>query len=205
MRLRLAGWHCLPGRRLDPKTRVGLRAAQVRLVGIVLAVLCIGTSVAGQTMESDVKAAFLYNFSKFVEWPTVDASGAQGPFRICVVANAEFTQALDRIIEGESVQGRRLARVEPQSADEARGCNILYIGHSERDRASRLLTGVRQAPVLTVSDVPRFVEQGGAIGFVLDHNRVRFDISTRATNQAGLKVSSKLLRIARTVTEDRQP
>jgi hypothetical protein len=159
---------------------------------------------AQPSLESDVKAAFLYNFGKFVEWPAAAIDGPD-PFRLCVVADAGFVSAVDRLIDGESIQGKRLTRREPASADDARRCHILYIGAGEGERGARLLGAVRQSPVLTVGEGSSFLRQGGAIGFVLDRNRVRFDVSVPAADRAGLKVSSKVLRLARTVDEGRQP
>jgi hypothetical protein len=152
------------------------------------------------TLEPDVKAAFLYNFTKYIAWPGAPAPGGE-PFRLCVLADAEFTQAVDRIIAGESVEGRALARTEPHSADEARRCAILYVGRGHHERGAPLLAAVRQSPVLTVGESPRFVEEGGAIAFVLENNRVRFDISPERLQRSGLVVSSKLLRVARRIVE----
>ena len=154
-----------------------------------------------ETLENDVKAAFLYNFTKFVEWPQSGGRGNE-PFRICVLADPVFVRTVDRIIEGESIQGRRLVRTEPQTVDDARACNILYVGRSEAERGARMMSAVRQLPVLTVGDTPKFVDQGGAIGFVLENDRVRFDVSAPAVDRAGLKVSSKLLRVARNVKDN---
>lgn len=156
---------------------------------------------AQETLENDVKAAFLYNFTKFVEWPPRGGRGDE-PFRICVLADPVFARTVDRIIEGESIQGRRLVRTAPQTVDDARACNILYVGRSEAERGARMIAAVRQLPVLTVGDAPNFVDQGGAIGFVLENDRVRFDVSAPAVDRSGLKVSSKLLRVARTVKDN---
>ena len=153
------------------------------------------------TLENDVKAAFLYSFTKFVEWPAT-ARASKEPFRLCLVADPTFVRAVDHIIQGESVGGRALVRVEPQSVEEARSCDMLYVGNAETARGSRLVTAVRQLPILTVGDSSLFVDQGGAIGFVTENNRVRFDVSQRAAERSGLKVSSKLLRVARSVRKD---
>jgi uncharacterized protein DUF4154 len=170
-----------------------------RLVGIIV-VLVVGSShtlIAQPTLEDDVKAAFLYNFTKFIEWPPPPQPDE--PFRLCALADPPFIAAVDRTIADETVGGRRLVRAEPQSVDEARGCAILYIGKSAGERGLHLAAGVRDLPVLTVGEGPQFLKQGGAIGFVLDNNRVRFDISARSLQRSGLKASSKLLRVARTV------
>jgi hypothetical protein len=149
------------------------------------------------TLENDIKAAFLYNFTKFVEWPF--PADPHETFHVCALADATFTAALDRTITGESVEGRPLVRLAPGSIQDVRHCNILYVGRGYTDQGASLLTAARDLPVLTVGEGPQFLKRGGAIGFVLENNRVRFDISMRAVQRSGLKASSKLLRVARTV------
>ena len=162
-----------------------------------LAVLPAGAQdVSG---ENSVKAAYLYNFTKFVEWPPAALPGDR--FRICVVGDRAFSEAVEGIVRGESAYGRPLARVEPQTVEDARTCQILYVSRLDPERGNRMLAAVRQLPVLTVSDAPRFLDQGGAIRFVLVDGRMRFDIAVAATDRAGLRVSSKLLRVARELGE----
>ena len=172
----------------------------IRRVGLIAGALALACGIplraVQPTLENDVKAAFLYNFTKFVEWPPAPPDE---PFRICALADAAFIAAIDRTIADESIGGRRLVRVQPQSVEEARGCAILYVGNSNSERAARFLGAVRDLPVLTVGEGQMFVKQGGAIGFLLENNRVRFDISVRAVQRSWLKASSKLLRVARTV------
>jgi uncharacterized protein DUF4154 len=172
--------------------------ASILLTGLLLGGAFPAPVRAQESLENDVKAAFLYNFTKFVEWPASPERTAE-PFRLCVIADADFARAVDRTIDGEAVEGRKLERMEPRSPDEARRCAILYVGHRNLEQAAPLLASVRQMPVLTVGDDPHFVGQGGAIEFVLENNRVRFDVNTLAAERSGLKVSSKLLRVARTV------
>ncbi len=176
--------------------RLGIGAVPAMLV---TAIVCSATASRAQpTLENDVKATFLYNFTKFIEWPAAP-SPAPGRFRLCVLADPEFTRAVDRTIAGELVEGRQLERVEPQSVGEVSTCAILYVGREHVDRSAPWLAAARDLPVLTVGDGPQFVQRGGAIGFVLENNRVRFDVSALAVQRAGLKVSSKLLRVARSV------
>jgi hypothetical protein len=153
---------------------------------------------AQPTLENDVKAVFLYNFTKFIEWPPPAAPQA-GAFRVCVLADAGFSQAVDRTIAGETVDGRPLERIEPQSPDQVRSCGILYVGRPYTERTARFIAVARNLPVLTVGEGPAFLQQGGAIGFVLENNRVRFDVNVAAAQRSGLRVSSKLLRVARSV------
>jgi uncharacterized protein DUF4154 len=149
------------------------------------------------SLENDVKAAFLYNFTKFVEWPP--SSPSDEPFRLCALADPAFIATLDRTIADESVSGRPLVRAEARSIDDARRCAILYVGSGYTEGAAPLLAAVRDLPVLTVGEGAPFVKHGGAIGFIRENDRIRFDISQRAVQRAGLKASSKLLRVARNV------
>ena len=169
-------------------------------IACVLAALVVTPALRAQdaTAENNVKAAYLYNFTKFIEWP---ATAIGDRFRICIVGDRLFSAAVDAIIAGESAQNRPLVRVEPQTTEEARACQILYLSRSEPERAARMLAAVRQAPVLTVGDGAQFLEQGGGIRFMLLDGRMRFDIATRPLDRAGLRVSSKLLRVARKIDD----
>jgi hypothetical protein len=174
-----------------------LRCA-ARIIGVV-AVLSPGLVLTAQeTIEPDVKATFLYNFTRFIEWPGPTTPGP-APFRICVVADPPMEQAIKRTVEGEVVQGRPLVMSHPQTAQEAAACQILFVGRTEHQRAAGLLAAVRDLPVLTVGDSSQFIEQGGTIRFVLVDNRVRFDVNLASAQRANLKMSANLLRVARKV------
>ena len=159
----------------------------------------MAVGIAGaQTLEPDVKAAFLYNFTRYVEWPREPSTPAE-PFRLCVVAENVMKSAIQRTVAGESVNGRPLVMTEPQTAQEAQTCQILFVGRSESQRASTLLAAVRDQPVLTVGDSSRFAEQDGIIGFLLQDNRVRFDVNLPGAQRSQLRISSQLLRVANKV------
>jgi YfiR/HmsC-like len=165
---------------------------------LAAALVCVPRPAAPQgTVENDVKAAYLFNFTKFVRWPV--AADVSNEFRICVVGDQAFAASLDAIIKGESADGRPLVRHEPASVDTARGCQILFIGREASPREARLLPALRDLPVLTVGDAPTFLAQGGAIRFVRTGDRLRFDVNIAAAARARLDISSKLLRVARKV------
>lgn len=171
-----------------------------RLAVAALAWLACAAPARAQPPEAGanaVKAAFLYNFTKFVEWPANAFEGPRSPFRVCVFADAAFRRDLEGMLAGESVGARPVT----VSADprEVRGCHVAYFGTAAMERASQLLPSLRQTPVLTVGEGPRFLEQGGLIAFALEQNRVRFDVNKAAMDRSGLVVSSKLLRVARHV------
>jgi hypothetical protein len=162
-----------------------------------------GTPRAAQrtaAAEDDIKAAFLFNFTKFIEWPE---TAQLESFRICTVAEPAFNAALDRTLTGETANGRPIVRVSPATPDAARACQILFLGRVEDDRVERWLTAVRGAPVLVVGESRATWERGGQINFVVDENRVKFDVNSDAAAASGLTISSKLLRVARKVTARR--
>ena len=179
---------------MDVLDRLRRAALVVAYVGALAP--CVAT--AQETIEPEVKATFLYNFTRFIEWPGPSAS-TETPFRLCVVADAMIEQAIKRTVEGELVQGRPLVMVQPNTPKEAESCQILYVGRSEQERATALLAAVRDRPVLTVGDSPVFVDGGGAIQFVLVENRVRFDVNLTSAQRANLRISANLLRVARKV------
>ena len=172
--------------------------SRAHAVVVALCVVCPMLS-AQQALETDVKAAFLYNFTKFVDWPRPPA--AAEPFRLCVVSDDALKQSLERTIEGENVNGRPLTSLVPRTPDEARTCQMLFVGHAEGEREARLLSAVRDLPVLTVSDTNDFAVRGGGIEFVRENNRLRFDVNVPGAERAGIKVSSRLLKVARRVHE----
>ena len=118
-----------------------------------------------------------------------------------MLADPPITNAIQRTVKGESVHGRPLVMVAPENTRDAQQCQILYVGRSEQQRVGTLLAAVRDKPVLTVGDSSRFTEQGGMIEFLLQDNRVRFDVNLPRAQQSKLRVSSNLLRVARKVLE----
>ena len=161
------------------------------------AILAAPLSAQRATAE-DVKAAYLFNFTRFVEWPE-GALPLGEPFRLCAIADTKTTAAITRTMQGEPVHGRPSETVTPRSVDEARACHMLFVGRSEMDASAPILAAVHDRPVLTISDGPQFMRHGGAIEFVLEDGRVRFDVNLDNARRAGLSISSRLLRVARSV------
>jgi hypothetical protein len=173
------------------------------LVSLGVCLPGVVSQAAGQdTLEHEVRAAFVYNFTKFIDWPA--EALPLDSFRVCVVGDPRFASALDAMIAGEVVQGRPILRVELETPASVSDCQILYIGRQDPERGRRTLAAARQQPTLTIGDVPRFLEEGGAIKFLLEDDRVRFDVNLPAVERAGLTMSSKLLRVARRVEGTRR-
>jgi len=146
--------------------------------------------------EYDVEAAYLFNFSKFITWPADSGTQGGGSLSICVLGDDPFGPALDKIVTGEEVAGKSVVDKRITRSEEASSCSILYISASEASRLSRILLAVKDAPVLTVSDLPDFLDRGGMIQFVLRDNRVRFAVNLAPTQHDGLALSSELLKVA---------
>jgi hypothetical protein len=149
--------------------------------------------------EYQVKAAFLYNFVKFVEWPPGSFSDSSTPFQICVLGRDPFGDALRNITNEKVVNGHKLEVRQVADLQHARNCHILFVSSSAKMPVKQIVDGLRGASVLTVGDNKGFAEQGGMINFILENDRVQFEVSSKAAEEAGLKISSKLLSVAKLV------
>jgi hypothetical protein len=156
-------------------------------------------SAAADSAEYQVKAAFLFNFTKYVEWPSNAFSGANSPFIIGIVGKDPFGGQMEKTLEGKTVDGHGFTVRRYRQPADIGDCHVLFISDSEKDRVGRILAKVGDSPTLTVSDIGNFARLGGAIGFVVEDERVRFDINTEAAQHAGLKISSRLLALAKSV------
>jgi len=145
---------------------------------------------------SQVKAAFLYNFAKFVDWPADAFSTADAPLVLGILGPDPVCSAAMQSLAGKKVKGRPL-EVRPVSGIEgAKGCHILFIGAAEQPRLVQLLDSLRGSSILTVSGIEHFIEQGGSIGLTTVEQKIRFEINLEAAREADLVVSSQLLTLA---------
>ena len=163
----------------------------------LLAVLLLAVAAQARPAAQDVskeyrvKAAFLYNFVKFVEWPS---RTEPGPIVICVAGRDPFGSILDDTIRGETVRGRTLAArviLEPDP-----GCHVTFV---PTGAAPAYLRAARGTPTLTVGESLDFIQQGGLIRFYLDGGTVRFEINRDGAERSGVRISSRLLQLARLV------
>lgn len=144
--------------------------------------------------ESQVKAAYLYNFGKFVRWQSDRAGNSD--FLICVLGKDPFGALLDATVEGESIDGRKLTVRRIAKVQDGSSCSILYISSSEESQLPSILSAAQHFGELTVSDIPRFAERGGVIGFVVQQDKIRFEVNRGAAGQSHLALSSELLKVA---------
>jgi hypothetical protein len=154
---------------------------------------------AQSASEPALKAAFLYNFAKFAEWPA-DAAPAD-PLTICVFGDTPIADALDETVKGRTVDGRKtvVVRVKPEGF---RGCHVLYLAGLDTKRAQAIIDDLKGVPVLTVGEREQFALGGGIAGLFVEQGRMRFAINVEAAQRGRLRISSRLLSLAKIVKDD---
>jgi hypothetical protein len=170
---------------------------------VMAAGLCIARiSTAATGGEYQVKAAFIYKFATYVRWPATAGVDVTTPFIIGVLGKDPFGTALSEVVRGQNIQGRVILVRSVARLEEALRCDVVFVSSSERDNLHEIFAALRGVPVLTVSDMDRFAEQGGMIGLVnTEDNHIRFNINKAAIERPGLRASSQLLHLARIVED----
>lgn len=181
-----------------PTPRISLRRA-LRCWLVVCLMNCM--SAFGHASLSDellVKAGFLVNFAKFVEWPV-----NSGPFAFCVVGDDRVAESLETGLSGKTILSRPVAVRNKPALRDLPLCNVVYIGRAEKKIAAQIAQSLAGKPILIVSEFPELGSQGVTISFFSDQERIRFEIHMGAVNRSGLKISSKLLQLARVVDDSK--
>jgi hypothetical protein len=180
---------------------IGTRLSRITLricLALLFALSLRSSSVAAEApLESQIQAVFLLNFTKFIEWPAGTLGAPYSSFNICVLGNNPLGSSLDQVVAGEVVYGRKVVIQKIDHEPEAGFCQIVFTGTQDYD--AKLLSSLGRG-VLTVGEGQRFVRNGGMIGFVLENRRVSFEINRPAAESAGLVISSRLLAVAKAVT-----
>jgi hypothetical protein len=166
------------------------------VVAVVLGVASVGADVMGDARvdEYQVKAAFLYNFAKFVEWPQRDAPRTS--FVLGIAANDRIVEVVDTVVRGKTVHGRPLQLRTLRPGEDPSDCDMLFVTDAEDRQAGDLVRRARDGGVLTVGEGDLFLRDGGMIRFVAEGNRVRFQINAAGARAAGFTISSQLLSLA---------
>jgi hypothetical protein len=146
--------------------------------------------------EYQVKAAFLYNFAKFVEWPAESFKDAQAPLILGILGKDPFGESLDRLRD-QNIQGRKLLIKRSDKVEDLAKCHILFISAAEKEHLSAILKITRDWHVLTVGDTKGLIQSGVIINFIIIEKKIRFEINTDAAQRAGLKISAQLLKLAK--------
>jgi len=149
--------------------------------------------------EYQLKAAFLYTFAKFIDWPSDSFATDHSSFAICILGVDPFGSTIDDTLRGKAIGDHPVVIERAKEPSEVRHCQIVFISSSEKSRLPEVLMALQGANVLIVGETERFADSGGTIQLILDQNHIRFAINTNAAESAGLRISSKLLALAKIV------
>jgi hypothetical protein len=152
-----------------------------------------------QSREYQIKAAFLFNFAQFIEWPAGTYATTNTPFSIGILGDDPFGAALDDTVQGETIANHKLVVRRSQQIADLADCQMIFVSKSERKHLAEILSALDSRPVLTVSEVEGFARNGGGINFYLDGTKVRFEINPDAAQNDRLKISSQLLSLGKIV------
>lgn len=186
-------------RPIGSPARTSIVFARTLALALLFAVVAKFEIRAAAPSEHEVKAAFVLNFARFVEWPADAFQSPTSPLIIGVVGANEMAEVLPRVVATQTAQGRPIEVRPLQPADDPTPCQVLFVGRSVGDAAEGILKSAQKRPVLTVGETDGFNTLGGIVRFLIIEKSVRFDVHAKAAADAGLKISSKLLAVARTV------
>ena len=170
------------------------------LLVIILSFAAVGPVHAQESKEYQLKAAFLYNFAQFVKWPPNAFPAADAPFDIGILGDDPFGSALEETVQGETIDNHRMTVVRAQRLEDLKDCQMIFVCRSEEGQVGEVLSQLGSKPVLTVSEVENFAQNGGDIDFYLSGGKVRFEINPQSALRCGLKISSQLLNLGKIVT-----
>ena len=179
---------------------MSVRRSTIKLL-LLLATLLFGVRVEAQAPmgESQVKAMFVYNFLKFVEWPSNPSVGARDPFVVLIIGEGETADATERFLESKTIGERPLVVRRIRWDQSVAGARAVFVLERDERKLHRVLEAADAAGVLTIGEGESFTTSGGVIGLLVEDRRMRFDVDTSAAQSAGLRVSSKLLALTRVV------
>jgi hypothetical protein len=178
-------------------------ARTVALLWIILLVSGSPRPAGGQAgpEEYQVKAAFLFHFAQFVDWPTGVLNNDDPSLKLCIFDDEPRRQELQNILDGKAIGAREFHVRLISQPQELQVCNILFLSRDEARRQTAILKSLRGMPILTVGETPNFLADGGMIRFHIEEERIRFDINLGGAESSHLKISSRLLLLASLVTQ----
>ena len=176
--------------------RTKLFQALTALAAITILPLIPVTAAAQDVTEPALKAAFIFNFAKFTEWPA-EVMTAGEPLLLCVLGDAAIGEALERAVKSRTLLGHRMDVSQATSNGPPReGCHVLYVSGVTASQAAKVVAGLRDTPVLTISDAEGFTQVGGIAQFFFEHGQLRFNVHVESAKRARLRISSRLLALA---------
>jgi hypothetical protein len=180
-----------------------IKCTKIIVLAVIFVTITGALNVFSQSYgyeEHKVKAAFLYKFTKFIEWPANVFKDAGDPIMLCILGSDPFGDALNSL-KDKTVGGRKIAVRISSNPESVNGCHIIFISESEREILPTVLNAVKNQHALTVGDMQGFADAGGIINFFLSDNNVRFEINVDVAQREGLTISSQLLKLAKIVRE----
>lgn len=173
---------------------------------VVLALMLGPAAVAAErAQEYELKAAMLYHFARFVDWPAQAFAGGGDPIVIGLLGQDVFGPLLDELVRNEVVKGRPVVVQRFRRLEEVGVCHILFISRSEAPNLTRILSALRQRPILTVGETDGFARQGGVVRFITANSKITLRVNLEAARTAHLQISSKLLRAADVISGGARP
>lgn len=190
-------------RRSTPAGRPKFACGLDLVLCLVLALVFIPETAHAQESagEYELKAAMLYNLTRFVEWPAAAYADTQSPTFLCILGRDPFGESLTSIASSQSAGGRAVQVRRISGSKEVRGCHVVYISSSERKSVAQILALLKGTSILTVGEMAQFAARGGMIQFSLEEKQVRFEVNLEAASESDLKISSRLLVLARVVKD----
>jgi len=182
-------------RRWDQRAFIGILIGLVAVWGVEISAAWAGEALS----ESQVKAAFLVNFPKYVDWPAVAFAETNSPLVIAVLGETPVTDELQKLIAGRTVNGRKIVLRRLDAGEEVAGCHILFVSALEQSRASSLLARLKDSGVLTVGESDDFLEHGGIVNLARRERKIALEVNLTAATTARIKISSRLLSVASVV------
>jgi YfiR/HmsC-like len=165
------------------------------LIGLPMRI-CVGAQLSPPPREYEIKAAFIYNFTKFIEWPARSFPDAATPIVIAVLGDSPCAEALEQLVKDRKVNGRAIVVRRVESARELETTHVLFVGSAQEGRFLPLMPAVAALPIVTVGESPAFADMGGAIIFVRQDDKIRFEINIRSAARVDVKISAQLLKLA---------
>jgi hypothetical protein len=180
-----------------------LRHTERAVIVVLLSVLSPTRSAVAQSATGDqVKAAYLFNFAKFIEWPAEGFDKADAAMNFCTLGRSPVVDELDSSVRGKSISGHIVTVKHLHGPEEIKGCHLVFLAASAGKQGRKLVLAAKGSPILLVAESPGFARAGGTIDFIMEDSRLIFEVNITAAENAHLKISSKLLALARIVSSD---
>lgn len=168
---------------------------RILIASLLFCVSTLSWAEIDQISEPQIKATYLFNFAKYIDWPSETTSRANSNLTICVLGRSPFGEALNTFA-GKVINGRHVVIITTNRLEDIKQCDILYVCPSEKTRLGQILSSVSSRPIVTVSSIKHFISAGGMINFVIINDKVRFEISNANAQRSRLIISAQLLKLA---------